>query len=324
MLLELLQVQLGSQVDFDTLISPTAKLMGIEDCTIRPVVETKRFKDRRQSLAPAYLSALTKAAGEGEISGLLLYEDSPYWLDNLFGEATPTGSDPYTYAHAAPLTVVPASPRILSLVYGGADGVYGLTGGMLNGLTVSGRTGEALRFSGPLIGKAVATDTLESLSDRTVNVVMADHVALYIDAWGGAMGATQITSVFWEFELNVEPNRSLVFGMGSLSPAEYKESSGEGWEGSLKMKLKFDATTKAFLDALIGASAVFQKQVRIKATAGTKVAQLDFAGTAEQSPELFDDEEGLIVLEFELAGEYNSALTNWLKTEVVNGVATLP
>jgi len=321
MLPDLIQAQIGKETTWGTAVTETAKLMGIDELVIRPINEAEQFPDRRASLAPAYLSALTKIGMEGQMGGVLLYEDLPYWLDNLCGEATPTGSDPYTYTYAAPLTAVPSSPRILTLTGGDSSDIYTAAGVLLNGLTISGESNKPLRWSAPLIGEDVATGALESLSDRSVNVVMADHVALYIDAWGGTIGSTAITSNFFKFTLNINPNRAVVYGMGSKTPGEWREAR---WTGDLAMTLEFDATTQAFFDAIIGGSSVFQKQVRIKASSGASLdVQLDFAGTALTAPEIFTDENGIVTLEFNLHGEYNSTLTQWFEAQVINGVASL-
>lgn len=318
---DLLEYQIGKELTWGTAVVPTAKLMGIEEFQLVPVNEAVVHGEQRGALAPGYETNLTVISGRANGRGLLLYEDLPYWLDSLCGEATPSGVGPYTYAYAAPSATVP-SPRILTLVKGDAGDVYGLEGGLVNQLVISGRTGEALKWSGDLIGENVLTDVLMALSDRTVNVAMADHVALYIDAWGGTMGATAITTAFFDFALTLNANRAVYHGLGALTPKGYREAK---WAGQLSLKLELDATSKAFLDAIIGGSAVFQKQVRIKASSGASLdAEFDFAGTSIDAPEVFTDEDGVTSLEVVLDGTYNSALGNWFKAEVINGVATLP
>jgi hypothetical protein len=324
-LISLETYQAGEETDWGDVVAPTVKLMGIDSLQITPHTQVVRHKDRRASLAPSYASDIYRTFGEGQVSGRVLYEDICYWLDNLFGEATPSGEDPWTRAYAAPLSAVPSGPKVLSIVKGTGSEVYSLAGGLVNGLTISGRTGEALKFSAPLIGKVVATDGLEALSDRAVNTVMADHVAVYIDAWGGTLGATQFEDVIFSFELNVQPNRALVYGMGSAAPTTWREAAPDGWEGSLKMTLEFSAVSKAFLDAIIGASAVFQKMVRIKASNTANLdLQIDFAGTQEDAPVIFTDDDGVVTVEFELMGEYNSVMSNWLEITSINQVSALP
>lgn len=325
-LISLEQYQVGEEAEWGSVAAPTAKLMGIERITLQPHTQVLRHRDRRASLAPAYESDIVRTFGEGNVQGDVLYEDICYWLDNLFGEATPSGEDPYTRAYAAPLSAVPSGPKLLSVVDATGSQVYSLTGALVNGLTISGRSGEALKFSAPLIGKAVATDSTAALDDRTVNRVMADHVALFIDTWAGTIGTTEIDeTVIYSFELSIQPNRALIFGVGSEAPVDWRESSGGPWEGSLKMTLEFDAVSKAFLDAIVAASAVFQRQVRIKASNTVdRDLQIDFAGSQEDAPSVFTDDDGVATIEFELHGEYNAELENWLEITSVNEVAALP
>lgn len=318
---DLLQTQLGKETTWGTGVTPTVKLMGIKDFKLSPVNEAIVHEAQMGSLAPSPDANLTKIAGKASGNGDVVYEDIAYWLDSLFSEDTPSGADPYTYEHAAPLTAV-TTPRKMTVVHGQGSDVYGLEGGLVNQLVISGKTGEALQFSVDMIGENVLTDALAALADRAVNMVMADHVALYIDAWGGTIGTTAISTAFFAFTLTINANRDTYPGFGQLKPKGYRDAK---YTGTLQMSLEFDATTKAYLDAIIGGSAVFQKQVRIKASNGASLdLQLDFAGSSLTSPEPFTDENGVVSLDINLDGTYNSALGNWFEAQTINGVATLP
>ena len=318
-ILDLQQVQVGKESTRGTVVTPTARLMGIEDISIQPVREVAQYEERRGSLAPAYNSALEREGAEGSISGLVTYEDIPYWLDSLIGEATPTGTNPYTYSYSAPLTSEP-SPRILSIVYGDSTRAYGATGVLVSSLTISGGATETLRFSADLVGHDVATDSLESLSDRSITEVMTSQATLYIDAWGGTIGSTAISNSLYNFELTISSNRANKWYVGASTPGGYREAR---WETTLTLALELDATTDDYLNDILSSSPL-QKLVRIKATSGTKSFQLDFAGTATEAPVIFDDEDGVVTIGLSLSGEYESGLANYFKAEVVNAVSSLP
>lgn len=319
---ELAEVQIGAEVAWGTAVAPTAKLMGIETCKIKPINESILLSSLG-SLAPGRNASLTKVAAEATIGGEALFEDLPYWFDGLLGEATPSGAGPYVYAYEAPDDTEP-TPRIFTLVHGDVAGnyVYGMEGGIVSKLTISGKTGEAWKFQADLIGEQVNTDALGSLSSRTVNAIMGHMADLYIDTWAGTIGTTAISTPFFSFELMIDTKRQVYHSLGTIMGVGYREAK---YEGTLKISVELDATSQAYLDAILAAAAVFQKQVRIKGSSGASlIAQLDFAGTAMKAPETFTDVDGVTTLDLELAGTYNSALGNWFEASITNGVATLP
>lgn len=315
------QVQVGEEVTWGTPVAATAKLMGIEEISLKPVAESELLPEIRASLAPGYISTLLRVGGEGEFNGGLLYEDICYWFDNLLGEATPTGAGPYTRNYTAPIGTKP-TPKILTVIYGETTGgVYKLSGGLVNELTIKGESGSYFTVEGSLIGKDVTTGSLAALSDRTINPVHGAHGKLYIDAWGGTIGTTEVLAAHYAFELKLTSGRATKRHIGSLTPDGYKE---DRYDGELKLTLEFTSAVKAYLDAIL-APGLFQRQIRIKCsnTASYDVA-LDFAGFSEEAPQIFNDQDGVATVEMTLKGQYNTALGNWFKSTVINQVSTLP
>jgi hypothetical protein len=322
-LLDLLEVQVGTESNFGTAVTPTAKLMGIQNFALDPGIKSKVYHDRRGSLAPGYLEAIESIEPAAPLEMLVTYEDVCYLLDNLLGQATPSGAGPYTRNYAGPVGSVP-SPRLLTWVYGDGTNCYKLTSGLLSKLTLKGETGAPMMATADLIGKDVTAGTKAALSDRSVAVAMGDHMALYIDAWGGTIGTTLLSAASWSYELTLDAKRKVDIYFGNLAGQSYHEDDGaNGWDVMLKLKLEFNAALKAQYDALISQAAVYQRQVRLKSTSGTKVLQLDFAGTAEESPRFGDDRNGVLVFEVGLKGEYNAGLGNYFKAQSINSVSSL-
>lgn len=321
---DLIQVQLGKETVWGTGVAATAKLMGVVDAMHQPVVNAKVFAERRASLDPGYVTALTGLAGGMRIEGTVLYEDFPYFLDGLISEATPSGGGPYTRTYASGSAY---TPRPSTAYIGSSAGMYRLLGGVVNGLTIRGAAGEndtELTYTAELIGKQLdTTGSLASLSDRTATPAMASHLALYIDAWAGTIGTTAITTAF-SFELGLNLNRMLKRYLGSLLPATYETAKADPAGNTLRLSLNFDATSKALLDVILGGSSVFQRQVRIKATSGTNILQFDFAGTTVAAPEVFTDVDGVLSVDIVLNATYNSALGGWFAAQSVNSVSALP
>lgn len=324
-LLDLLVIQAGTQTDFVTPQStPTVKLMGVTDLTIPPGVTALLHHDRRGSLAPGHLANLSEIRPDGiSMEQLGLYEDICYALDNLMGQSTPSGTGPYTYDYAAPIGAVP-TPRILTLLYGDATNCYALNGTLIKKMTISGENGQPMTCSFDIMGRDFGSDSLAALSDRSVNVAMGDHMAVYIDAWGGTIGSTLIAATAYSYELVIDSKRKGDIYLGNLAASSYHEDDGsEGWDGTLKLSLEFNAASKAQFDALISQSVLYQRQIRLQSTSGTNQITFDFAGVSEQAPEFGSDRDGVLTFDIELRGMYNQTLGNWFKAQVVNSVSSL-
>lgn len=320
---DLVEYQVGSEAAWGDGAAATAKLMGLNSLTLPPTVEAQMIEEMRGSLARSKTVELANVEGGGEFEGMLSFEDICYWFDALFGQATPSGAGPYTYDYSAPAGTAP-SLRTLALYKGFGSTCYKLEGGVISELTISGETGQAaLGVSGSLMGENVVTGSLASLSDRDVNYVLGSGLELWIDTFGSSPGTTQITGLsFLSFELSIASNVVLDPSLTSLTPAGYHPRK---YSGSLQVHLELNATTKAFLDAILGASAVFQRIVRIKSTRGTNSLTLDFAGSTLEAPEPITEADGLVSLDFTLEDtEDASGLGNWFVAEVINDLSSLP
>ena len=315
--------QVGTESQWGTSVTATAKLMGMQDgAAIQADNRSNIYPDVRDSLAPAYLAGIEQRAGKGTYDMLATFEDVLYIFDNAFGQASPTGTGPYVRAYAAPLGTAP-SPRILTFIHGNSQtggGIYKLEGGLVNSIKLSGATGKPTMLSGDLIGKDVATGAFAALSDRTVEVIMGQPWVVYYDAWAGTIGTTQLTTTAVAFDLTVNLNRKLVWSLDSLTPDTYEHNP---WDGKLSLTLRFNATAKTEVDTIVAQTTVYQRQIRLKQTSGTKIFQVDFAGTLLAPPQTYDDQDGVLTVKLEFDGTYNSALANWLAASVTNSVTTV-
>ncbi len=317
---DLWKYQIGKETNWGTVVSATAQLGLVEDLTITPKNEAQNLPDRRASLAPGYVAALLKESGEAKMTGIASYEDLPYWLDGLMGVATPTGANPYVYSYTAGLGTLPAR-RSFTLIKGNGSNVYTLSGATIKEATFTVETGQPLKYDISFVGKLAQTGSLAALSDRTQTPILAPQFTSYIDAVGGTIGTTAITTNWFSMELKISSNADVYGGIGSLYPVGYREAK---WDVSLKLKYELDATSKAMVDSIIGSS-LLQKQIRVKATTGASaIAQFDVAGSYLKAPDLFTDSDGVVSAELELTALYNSTLANFLKASVTNTVSALP
>ena len=308
-------VGLGEESTWGTTVAATARLMGLRDASFEPVNEGEVLP-QLGSFAPSPHALQLAMSAMGSITTYGTYEDTPYILDGIFGEATPSGSNPYVYAYAAPLGTA-ATPKKYSIEYGASGAAYVVSGGLFNTLQISGEAKGYWEVTNGVIGETLATVSLASLNDRTVEPIRMADTACHIDAVGGTIGTTSIGTLI-SFALDVQTNRHLKFYANSLTPTAHGEDT---WSGSLQTVLEFDSTSKAYLDALF--TAKVQKQIQIKATSGSKIATLQFAGTLSGNPVMFGDRDGNMTIELNWEGTYNSTLGNWLKASWTNTVSSL-
>lgn len=315
---DLLQVQAGKETTWGTEVAPTAKLMAVESCQIQPIVTSAVHHDVRASLAPGHLKSFMEIGGQASLGGKLTYEDMGYLFDSLASEATPGGVNPYTRDWTGGGGAA-TTPRKLTLAYGDSNDCRSLLGGLVNELTIAAQSGQPWTYQASLIGKEVVDDALAALSDRTVELVMGDNTALYIDAAGGTIGATAIANTWFSFEWKVSANRNVV-RHNKLKPTTWVDKFGAG---SLKLTVEVNATTLAYLDSIITASATLEHQIRITATSGTKIARLDMAAIIAAAPAVYQTQQGAVAVDLNYIPIYNTALANWWKAHNQNAVAVL-
>lgn len=315
-----LRLQAAKQTVFGTGVTPTVLLRGVEDAKFTAAREMEVREDLAIALAGGDTAMLYALSAAGSVSGWASYEHICYWLDNLLGEATPGAGPGYARAYAAPIATAPTR-RILSLVYGdGSVGAYQMIGALCNAMTLRFEAKKALEFNADLVGVGLAADTLEALAIPTVNPIMATHLdAIKMDSWAGTMGTTTLAAcTLRSAELSIDAPASLRHCFGSLSPSTYVEMP---YDGSLKLVLEWNATSKAVVDELIAGTS--QRQVQLTATSSSKIFQVQFAGSIEDDVDIFDDDDGVVTASLTLKRTYHSTFANWLKINVTNGVSAL-
>ncbi len=326
MSVDLYGIYIGEETTRGTGVAATAKLAGFEGAPISPGVEIWRgTEERRGTLVPAYMSQAVKYDPTVSLSGVATWEQIGNVLDALFGKASPVDNlnGTYTRSYSAPLGSKPTLTP-WSVYYGDSSDIWRLVGALANEVTFSGSINEVVQVNVNMFGTKVEATTAPSIADPSVTPIFGG-AALYIDAASGTIGTTQVTDVVWfEWELNVNPNRANVFGVDSALVKDYRERK---WDGTLRLVLSVGGTSKNILNSLI-APGEDKKQIRIKysLTVGANVwtLQFDFAGVLTEVGDIVEDQDGVASLSLTYSGEYNSNLGNWLKAELTNGVATLP
>lgn len=326
-------ITVGTESTWGTGVTATAKLMSVTEApTVNPGRTSVKIPSIRGGLAKSsYISAVaTEVPPAFTLKHFLTYQDTPYLLEPLTGTISPTGSNPYVRAGNAPTTAI-ASPRRQTIYVSNLDGTdgffYKYLGCIGKKITITAKTGEVVMADMEYLSKQVApadatTAATGSLSDRTVDPIMADHLLLYMDAIGGTVGTTNISPPGYEMTMTVESNRSLDKQMGSVYANNWVE--GQNWTGTLALKLIWSASSKAYVDAMFGSTTVFQKLFRMKFTTGSSaIQQFDFGGEQLQSASINEGANETVVVSLNLSQTTSSTLGNWFKHSNTNAVATL-
>lgn len=315
-----IRAQCGTQSVFITGVTPTQSLRGIEELKIKSANQVEVKGDMTQALAGGDTGLVNSLAGAGTFKGWASYEHLPYWLDAVFSQATPSGAGPYIRNYAAALTTR-ATPRIMTLVTGdGTVGAYKLTGALPTDFTLRVEPGKAMEMSGSLIGVGMAATTLASLTPPSVIPIHGSHVGatgIKFDAWAGTMGATALANCTVRFlELMVKPDRAARLCLGSLTAADYVEKP---WDGSLKLSLEFNATTKTDIDLFV--AGLSQRQIEYTLTSATQSIKIQFAGTVTGDVEVFRDDDGVATVDVEFTRTYHATFANWVKIVHTNTIS---
>lgn len=321
--LDLMQWQIGTQTLFNTAVTPTAKLMGVEDGEIQAVVSTSAVPEQRKSLVPAYTATVDSVTGEASLSGAASFEQIGYLLDSLLGQATPGVGPNYTRDYVAPTGTKP-SPRILTLTRGSGLDARALKGGIVNELTLTAETNARVGYEAKLIGHSVETDVLAVLSDTTVNYIHSNQLALTFDTTLG-MGSTPLVPLAYKMELGLNFNKMVQMGLGSVNPMDHKIKKGEVGSNQLKLAMELDANSAAYYNSIITATYVpFSAKIGATFTSGSLLFNLYYSGYAAEAPKYVVDTDGVATFEFVFSPLYNAAFGNWFKASLTNAIATLP
>jgi len=319
-------LQSAWQTAFGTPKTPaTVKLQNVSSFRLRPEFQTRALEQLRGTLAPTHQTTLDNYAGSAtfEVSDET-FEDVNYWLEALFGTASPTGTGPYVRAYAAPTTAA-ITPHFMTLQWGQADGVFQLQDASIASLTLSGADNTGVQVGGSIVAGKVIPGTLASLLDRTAVTRMSGCMAsVAIETWTGS-AFTPLASSAFSWELSINSNREYRGYLGDCTPTAYHDQK---WNGQLRLSLELNGTTDDYLIAMLGASsAILEKQVRIKYSTGSGASlrsmTITFAGHSMQAPEFFQNRNGVVTYDLVLDGVYNPTLANWLKIETASETAVL-
>lgn len=311
------RAQIGKESTWGTSVAATAKVQEVTSLDM-PLNQEIDTDERLGNLAPTTEAPEISRSVSGTIAQKLTYEQFPYWLDALFGVATPSGTAaPYTYAYGAPTTATPSSPRLFTIEYGDPDNVYDYVGMLLESITVTIDQYNPWTAALSFIGKSAAGGTFASLSDVSVNLIQGATLA--IDTFGGTFGSTAISAALRSATWTYNTGRHLKYFADSQAP----QSWGEGMPKSeLSLTMEYTSAVKAYVDAMLAAA--IMKSIRISTGSSPTTAQLDFAGVVVGGTKLWDDADGNGIVTLKFDARYDSTNSIWSAWTILNSVSALP
>ncbi len=284
---------------------------GLLNVSVVPKVEAEQIQDLTGDTFPGQAAYVKKRWSEGEIEGVLNYENAYMWFDGMFGEAT-LDSDTRTWTADADWDsdVVEAE---LDLTYGQAGLIYDVQDIYPSELQIAGASGEPVRFSYKWFGQPVtdgASFTTDSdLTTHNDDWVMGHDVTLYIEQGvGSTPGTTPVTGAF-SFEARISNDRAPVWHLGNQAPDAYRNGK---WGGQLQLVIEADATQLSFLgDALDATADPLAYVVRLEMIDqgdSDNVINLDFVGHQLTAPTLIPDLDGIVTVEMTLVPTFGSVV----------------
>lgn len=322
-------IQIGDENTWGTDTAATSKIMGVSEADAAQMDEVESAGDLGSSM-PSMVAVLKKTHGELNLTQRANYQDIVYWMHGLFGvvAASAAANTTYAYKYTAPAATASVVGKPYTIEYGEPSGAaYQLTGSVIKELVLEGDADSGLWTAKvSWLGKTLEAEAMTTgLAIRAVDVCRFGDTLCYIDPAAGPVGTTLVTATLIKARLRVAPGRHLKF-FNAVTPLAYGD---DRWEGELELALEFNATSKAYVDAMI-APAALTKLVRLKATQGAttalRVMQIDFSGTIVDGAKLFDDRDGNMTISLKLNGVYSStaAMLSWLKVYLKNELSVMP
>ena len=310
----LMEIQLGLEASdaWGVEVASTVKLMGVEELTITPLQGAEQISELRGTLQPAYRAYVHSQGGEASMSGILEFDQFPYFLSALGSYSTgTTDTSPNTaWTWKAPTEDSDAIVASYTLMKTDRVDGYSLLGATLNSLTISGESGGPVTYEAAFVGKSVATEVFAALSDWVTQPVLGHQGQVFIDVASDAYGTTEVTNAAYSFEWSINTNRKLLKHVGNLNPSGFREGK---WDGSLSLSIEADTDTIPILDEIIGSTnLVAERNIRLQFTQATDaILRLDMSGSFLESPEMYSDEDGVVTFDFELTGGATTASTSF-------------
>lgn len=316
-------LQSFKETTWGTTSAATAKWMGVKPYpSVKPYRAATLVDEMRGNIAPAFNKSVLRNGGEIKFEAPCTYEDMIFLGHGLWGIVAPTGGGPFTYTYNGPTTFQPVI-QTYTFEYS-QFGALGIASGViLNKLTLKGESEKWWEYT--VEGKAKDIDMTASGSpaaqaDRVVENILMPTTVFAMDTSASPAGSTAYAGVLTDFTLNLENAMNPVYTAGSLTPTHFV--TNQKWKSDLEIGLLLTGAVRTFVNATIlaGANTIMQ----IKATSGTKVCTLSYAGVLAADPDYYGEKDGALQVKLKFNGIYDATQALFANLLVTNNVSAVP
>lgn len=320
------KIQLGRESTPGTAVSATTIFRGpfamLEDARTRQTVEEQvgSFMQAERTYDGMYLAKWAQPSTE------MTFEQVLHICEAGIKTATPTGANPYTYTYAYPYSGTSVNTIKTYTIEAGSATVTGdvreMEYAFVEDFEFSGTFGEAWKMQSNWVGRQLSSSTFTgSLSVPTVEEVLFNRTALYIDASGGTLGSTAKAGVLMSANVKVKTGLIIVpVANGQLYFQTYKWTQPE-ITFSLTVELEDSVGLVAAERAIYEANGT--RLIRLRSTNGTKIFTIDFAAKYDKIGN-YENSDGNTTVTLEGHAVASSADSLSFTVTVVNSLSAVP
>lgn len=317
---DLIKVQLGKETTYGTKVAATRMLGIVTEFKFDNGKTTKAYKSLG-SRAGATHVALNSMKPKFTIKFIVTWEELPYFLQGMYGVATPTGVGPYVRKYFAPKSDDELVSHTIEYV-NGTNINYAILGATFSKMSVKWASGDALECTIEGIAKTQVECTMTSLTQTEVTPISANDVKIFMDEITEAIGTTEIENTWMGTEIKLDLSREGRQYCGSVNPSAVISKGDVKEDIDIDLELN-DSTMDLFADMM--SSSVPVKLIRFSFENGTNKLVIDASIYVPNSAELPNEKDGVVMVNIKGATieNVNTGLDDRLSIELTNSVATL-
>lgn len=224
---QLIAVKLGKETSWGTAVTPTLLLPVTGMPSFSSGKHLEVIESKQGTIFSAFDTYMVDEGVTGSMEMGFTYERAPNIISAVLGTTTPTdlsspnGTD-WQWAWTLPTSGLPTLQEY-TIHYGDNVQTYEVTGAIGSRLSISGSRNELISMSVDWLAKAMATaSSTPTLSLADAEAPIFNKGKLYVDAYSGTIGTTQLNATLISFELTIENGAHLKHHAdGAIEPTGY-------------------------------------------------------------------------------------------------------
>lgn len=319
--------QIGVESSYGGTVAATKQLQSI---SVTPGVnaETKQYRPRGNKYPT--VSVLGKEWTAASYEGPATYTEMVYPLasaSNYGGTPTQQGTvAAYSWTFSSDSDGADTISSY-SMEVGSSVRAFRIPGAVFTGYNIAFSRKEVV-INGDIIGKAINDGvTLTAAGTATVALVpiAPTQVDVYLEDTQAALASGTALTRPLSLEIGLTDRQTPVWALASQYSTSYAALIESEPKLGAKLKMEADAAGMGLMTQLRANS---KKWLRVKATGGTIAGTVVYSYTLDMpvyvsSVSEFSDEDGLIAIEWELAGTHDATWGKAFNITIVNGLAGL-